>query len=79
MVMRQKTPDALKELIKRRSVGVVSQEEKLHLKELRSLRKYRPCVDKDGRVRIEGRLSKSPDVAVEAKHPLVIPSKHPLT
>ena len=43
------------------------------------LRKYRPCVDEDGRVRIEGRLSKSPDVAVEAKHLLVITSKHPLT
>ena len=54
-------------------------EEKVHLKELRSLRKYRPCVDEDGRVRIEGRLSKSPDFAVEAKHPLFIPSKHPLT
>ena len=79
MVMREKSPDALKELIKRRSVGVVSQQEKVHLKELRSFRKYRPCVDKDGRVRIEGRLSKSSDVAVEAKHPLVIPSKHPFT
>ena len=55
MVMREKSPDALEELIKRRSVGVVSHEEKVHLKELRSLRKYRPCVDKDGRVRIEGR------------------------
>ena len=46
----------------------------MHLKELRSFRKYRPCVDKDGRVRIEGHLSKFPDVAVEAKHSLVIPS-----
>ena len=79
MVMREKSPDALEELIKRRSVGGISQEEKVHLKELRSLRKYRPCVDKDNRVQIEGRLSKSPDVVVEAKHPLVIPSKHPLT
>ena len=37
MVMREKLPDALEGLIKRRSVGIVSDEEKVHLKELRSL------------------------------------------
>ena len=68
MVMRKKPPDALKELIKRRSVGVVLQEEKVHLKKVRSLRKYRPCINKLPSLRkynwIEGHLTKSPDVSV---------------
>ena len=79
MVMRKKLPDALEELIKRSSVGFVLQEEKVHLKEMSSLRKHRLCVDKDGRDWIEGRLRKPPNVPVEAEHPLVILFKHPLT
>ena len=49
------------------------------LKELRSLKKYRPCVDGEEMLRLEGRLSKSLEISWATKHPLILPSKHPLT
>ena len=36
-------------------------------------------LDEGVRLRIKGRLSKSPDIPREAKHPLLLSSKHPLT
>ena len=68
--------DALDEVIKQCNV-IASPTQKNRLKELRSLKKYRPCVDEEERLRIEERLSKSPNITWEAKHPLLLPSKHP--
>ena len=76
--MQGKSADALDEVIKQCNV-TGSPTQKDRLKELRLLKNYRPCIDKEGRLRIEGRLSKSPDISWEAKHPLLLPSKHPLT
>ena len=73
-----KSAHALDEVIKHCNV-TASPTQKDRLKELQSLKKYRPCVDEEGRLRIEGRLSKSPDIPCKAKHPLLLPSKHPLT
>ena len=60
--MQGKSADALDEVIKQCNV-TASPTQKDRLKELRSLKKYRPCVDEEGRLRIEGRLSKSPDIS----------------
>ena len=51
----------------------------LWLNELRSLNKFRPCVEKEGLLRIEGRLSNSRDMTEDMKHPLVLPSRGALT
>ena len=49
------------------------------VKELHSLKKFRPCLDDKGALRIEGRLSSSSDIAFDAKHPLILPARHSLT
>ena len=48
------------------------------ISELRTLRNLRPCVDNDSMLRVDGRLE-SAEQPVETKHPLILPSKHPLT
>ena len=67
--MQEKSADALKEVIKQCNVVITSPTQKGRSTELRLLKKYRPCVDEEGRLRIDGRLSKSPDIPWEAKHP----------
>ena len=52
--MQEKSADALDEVIKQCNV-TASPTQRDRLKELRSLKKYRPCVDEEGRLRIEGR------------------------
>ena len=76
--MREKTPEVLNDIIKRCSVDA-SQQKKACLKEIRALKRYRPYVVKKGALRIEGRLDRSPDISFEAKHPLILPSRHCLT
>ena len=56
-------------------LGRSSGQPKQWIKELRSLDRFRPCVDSDGLLRIEGRLSKSPELTDNMKHPLIIPSR----
>ena len=48
------------------------------ISELRTLRNLRPCVDDDSMLRVDGRLENA-ELPVETKHPLILPSKHPLT
>ena len=43
------------------------------------MKKFRPCLDDKGALRIEGQLSSSPDIAFNVKHPLILPSRHSLT
>ena len=74
--MLGKSADAYDKVIKQCNV-TASSTQKDRLKKLSSQKKYRPCVDEDGRLHIEGRLSKSPDIPWEAKHPLLFPSIHP--
>ena len=52
---------------------------KVWLNELRFLNKFRSCVDKEGLLRMEGRLSNSPDLTEDMKHPLILPSRSALT
>ena len=76
--MQGESADALDKMITQIN-DHASPTQKDRLKELRPLKKYRPCVDEEGRLHIEGRLSKSPDIPWEAKHLLLLPCKHPLT
>ena len=71
--MREKTPEALDDIMKRCSVDA-SQQEKSRLKEIPALKRYRSCVEKKGALRIECRLDRSPDISFEAKHPHILPS-----
>ena len=48
------------------------------ISELRTLRNLRPCVDDDSMLRVDGRLENA-ELPVVTKHPLILPSKHPLT
>ena len=75
-LLRIKSPDAIDDVIKRLDK---SENDKWRVKEFRKLKKFRPCVDKFGLLRIEGRLEKSPELYFDSKHPLVLPSRHPLT
>ena len=76
--MHGKSADAFDEVIKQCN-ATAPPTQKDCLKELRSLKKYRPCVGEEERLRIEGRLSKSPDIPWVAKHPILLPSKQPLS
>ena len=76
--LREKSPDAFDKIIKcleKKTAPKISK----RVKELRSLKKFRPCLDDKGALRIEGRLSNSPDIAFDAKHPFILPSSHSLT
>ena len=75
-LLREKSPDAIDDIIKSLDR---SESNKWRVKELRSLKKFRPCVDEFGNLRFEQRLSKSPELSFDSKHPIVLPSKHPLT
>ena len=48
------------------------------LAELKSLRNLRPCVDDELILRIDGRLENA-EFSVDAKHPMILPNRHPLT
>ena len=76
--MREKTPEALDDIIKRCSVDS-SQQKKVCLKEIRALKRYRPCVVKKGALRIESRLDRLPNISFEAKHPRILGSRDFLT
>ena len=76
--LSEKSPDDFDKIIKcleKKTAPEISK----RVKELRSLKKFRPCLDDKGALRIEGRLSSSPDIAFDAKHPLILPARHNLT
>ena len=75
--LSEKSPDAF-EIIKCLEKKIAPEISK-RVKEIRSLKKFWPCLDDKGALRIEGRLSSSPDIAFDAKHPLILPSRHSLT
>lgn len=60
-MMKGESPEALSETIER-CVTNNSRKDKQWVKELRGLKKYRPCIGYDGLMRIEGRLENSPEL-----------------
>ena len=77
-LMRSDSPESLTEAIEKCS-RQNSGRPKKWLKELRTLNRFRPCVDNEGLVRVEGRLSNSPELTEDMKHPLILPSECALT
>ena len=77
-LMRSDSSESLTEAIKKCGRQNSGQPKKW-LNELRALNRFRPCVDNEGLVRVEGRLSNSPELTEDMKHPLILPSECALT
>ena len=77
-ILKSDSPEALALAIDKCSKRKSGQP-KHWLNELRSLYKFRPCVDKEGLLRIEGRLHNSPELTEDMKHPIILPSRGALT
>ena len=75
--MQEESPDFLEDAIKRLNAKTSSNSERRHLKDLRSIRCL-PAAFPDGTLRIEERLGEA-DLPTDAKHPVILPSRHPLT
>ena len=77
-LLKDDSPEGLAAAIERCSSRNTGQP--MHwLNELRSLNKFRPCVDSKGFLRIEGRSANSPELSEDMKHPLFLPCKCSLT
>ena len=48
------------------------------ISELKILRPLRPCIDAGSILRVEGRLENA-ELPLDAKHPIILPSRHALT
>ena len=72
------TPDDYDQILKKLSRDVVSPNQMRKLNELKSLRNFRPCVDSDLMLRVEGRLENA-ELPVDTRHPFIIPSRHAFT
>ena len=77
-ILKSDSPEALALAIDKCSKRKSGQP-KHWLNDLRSLNKFRPCVDKEGLLRIEGRLHNSPELTEDMKHPIILPSRGALT
>ena len=77
-LMRSGSSESLTEAIEKCS-RQNSGEPKKWLKELRALNRLLPCVANEGLVRVEGRLSNSPELTEDMKYPLILPSECALT
>jgi len=77
--MKRDSPDSFETFIARRqSKNANNPEDKRRVNELKTLRNLRPCVGEDLLLRVDGRLENA-DLPTDAKHPLILPGRHPLT
>ena len=78
-LMRSDSSESLTEAIEKCGQQNSGQPKKW-LNELRALNRFRPCVDNEGLVRVEAiRLSNSPELTEDMKHPLILSSECVLT
>ena len=77
-LLKNESPDAFESILKKLSAKTTRTEEMRRLAELKSLRNLRPCVDDELILRIDGRLENA-ELPVDAKHPMILPNRHPLT
>ena len=77
-LLEEKSSDAFELILKKLNEKAVCAEDFRRIEELKTLRRLRPCVDTDSLLRIDGRLENA-ELLVEAKHPLILPSRHALT
>ena len=77
-MLQKESPDAFNSMLRKLNVKTTCPEEMRRLAELKSLRNLRPCVDEKLILRIDGRFENA-ELPVDAKHPIILPSRHPLT
>ena len=73
-LLKSGSPEELSKAIDRCSARVPNQN-KHWIKELRCLNRFRPCLDSESLLRVEGRLSNSLELTEDMKHPLILPSR----
>ena len=76
--MQEGSPDSLEDVIKQLNAKPLSNSERRHLKDLRSIRCLCPIAFPHGTLRIERRLRET-DLPTDAKHCIILPSRHSLT
>ena len=72
------TPDAFEPFLKSLGNEAKNTEQLRRIFELKSLRNLRPSVDASYLLRVGGRLENA-ELLLDTKHPLILPSRHPLT
>ena len=77
-LLKNNSPDVFDSIIKKLSDKAANTEDMNRISELKALKNWRPCVDTEDMFRIDGRLQNAA-LAVDAKHPLILPGKHALT
>ena len=77
-LLKNESPDAFESILKKLSAKTTCTEELRRLAELKTLRNLRPCADDELILRIDGRLENA-ELPVDAKHPRILPNRHPLT
>ena len=77
-LMKSDSPESLTEAIEKCGRQNSGQPKKW-LKELRALNRFRPCVDNESLIRVEGQSSNSPEVTEDIKLPLILPPECALT
>ena len=77
-LLQEKSSDVYDLIFKKIGRSLSDLEHVRSVPELKSLQNLRPCVDNDLMLRVEGCLENA-DLPTDTKHPLMLPSRHPLT
>ena len=77
-LLKADTPDAYESCLKSLANEAKNVKQLLRISELKSLCNFRPCVDASYLLCVERRLENA-DLPIDTKHPLILPSRHPLT
>ena len=65
-------------MLKKLQSNVNSADQRRKIKELKTLRNLRSCVDAEFMLRVEGRLENA-ELPIDTRHPFILPSRHALT
>ena len=76
--LKNNSPDEFDSFLKRMSEKAVDVDDLRRISELKTLRPLRPCIDVGSILRVEGRLENA-ELPLDAKHPIILPSRHALT
>ena len=76
--LKDTSPDCFEDIVKKAANTTQTENIKETTAMLQSLRSLRPCIHADGTFRVEGRISRA-DLPTDEKHPIILPSRHPLT
>ena len=76
--LKNNSPDEFDSFLKRMSKKAVDVDNLRRISELKTLRPLRPCIDAGSISRVVGRLENG-ELPLDAKHPIILPSRHALT